>query len=1052
MPHEAICSRQHPLSFNKRSKTQPTPFDRNPDAVLELDEDCKPVSLNRVTFRIFVRFVEGLLVCIAIAGSTQAVAADVYNFQHYGIDQELPQSQVRVIHQDPAGYLWVGTQGGLGRYNGREFKRYTSADGLAGNHIGALENDHSGRLWVGTNVGLCRRRDGSFECVDSELLRGRSIQALLAYDDGLLVGTERGLVRLSPKNLDVVDVRLQGQSILTLAPGKSGEVLVGTGSGLGRLDLATGGFEAIDIRAGGEPQVTALLPDGQRIWIGTDAGLFLRVADGSVLEMNRDGMPLSITNVSGLVQVPDGGLIFGTYRGLYRIEPGNHYRITRIDGLDNDIVRSVFRDREGIVWIGTDTGMNKLAPAQFLGYTSANGLMADFVRTIAEDGRGRLWLGTRIGVQVVPVRDGKLALKDSFTLTRDDGLPNDRIYAIEFPPQGGALLATNGGVVHWREDRGVVEIYTVEDGLPSNHVRSVLRDSQDRIWIGTASGVALLEGGKVTADLPAGLDGVYPFSIVEDESGRLWFATRDHGLLIVDPDGKVTRLGADQGFSDQTLWDLARAESDGMWVGTNGDGLFHIGADGGIRAQLTKRDGLADDFVWSVTVDANGHVWAYTTHGLSRYNGERFINYGKSDGLVHLEGGATGGLESSAENLWFASVGGLVRFASRDQPTSDVAPLAVIESAFADGVPIDPGARLSPDHFEITFEFAALTFHNENTTRYRYRLVGLNADWNELSSYRPITFARLGSGDYEFQVLAVNAAGNWSREPARFAFRVDTPLWLSPWFLALTVAAVAGIAVSTWRLRVRGLQRHAVTMETLVGERTRELKQANRRLHDVATTDPLTGLKNRRFLMDHIDHDIALCLRRHRRKSPPAEAAIGFLLIDLDGFKRINDTYGHRAGDTMLEQIGRVLLDVSRDSDYVIRWGGDEFLVVARHIDAEAGDRPAERIVEALRGTSFVIDESGQSVNCTCSLGVCTFPLTRETPEVMGWEQVVEIADAAAYLAKRDGGDNWVEILESGEGSIGDKAGFLREIREDAETLEASGRIRIRRGRTDSTT
>jgi len=976
-----------------------------------------------------------LLIAVWWAIPQPFARAEIGSFRHYGVDDGLPQSQVRVIHQDATGYLWVGTQGGLGRFNGREFKRYSSADGLAGNQIESIVDDHAGRIWVGTNVGLCRLEGDSFECARSPLLQGRTISALVAARDRLWVGTDRGLIRLRPADESVVDVRFPDQGVTALW--QAGDTLfVGTEAGVIALDRLSGEARRIDLMAGSEPAVVSLKAIGENLWIGTGAGFFRDELGGDIDEFDPKHTIVAGTNVSGVVQAPDGGLMYGSYRGLYRMGAGFPGSASRVPGLGEEIIRSLFLDREGIVWVGHDNGLTKLAPTRFSGYNRDSGLLADFVRTLAQDRAGRLWLGSRVGVQVVPLGADGPALDDSFTLTRADGLPNDRIYAIEFPPAGGALLATNGGVVHWRENDGVSRVYTALDGLASDQVRSLRRDSLDRIWVGTVSGVALLQDGSLITDLPEPLPSVYSLQIVEDDRGWFWFATRDHGLLRLSPEGAVTRLDASDGFSDQTLWDLAPAASGGMWIGTNGDGLFHVRPDGSVAAHLTERDGLANDFVWSVLVDDRGDVWAYTTRGLSRYDGTDFVTYGKGDGLLHLEGGATGSLQSRDGRLWFSSVGGLMQFKSR-QNRGDIAPPPVsIENTRVDGAEVRPGARLPHDHAEVTFEFAALSFQSETGIRYRYRLVGLTEDWNELAAYRPVTFAGLGPGEYEFQVVGTNRSGTWSDKPAQFAFSVAAPLWLQSWFVALSGLGLIALVIFVWQYRVRGLRQYSARLSEQVGERTAELERVNRKLREVATTDPLTGVKNRRFLMEHIDHDVAYCLRQGNK-------SIGFLLIDLDRFKQINDDYGHQAGDAILTKVTELLIEVARESDYVIRWGGDEFLVVARLLEAGGASALAVRIMAAFRETRFSAD-AAETLHCRCSIGVCSFPFVSSEPDWIDWEHAVEIADAAAYHVKRKGGDGWVEISATEKTQIDSSAEFMNRLRTDAEALETRGQISIR--------
>ncbi|MCA1778845.1 MAG: diguanylate cyclase [Xanthomonadaceae bacterium] len=971
------------------------------------------IDQARQTARQFIKQVGILLIALWWAMPQSNGQSEIGNFTHYGVEDGLPQSQVRVIHQDATGYLWVGTQGGLGRFNGREFKRYSSADGLAGNQIGSIVDDQAGRIWVGTNVGVCRLENDFFECAESPLLRGRTVHALAVVQDRLWVGTDRGLIQLRPADMSVVDIgspeptspQLLQQSIRALSYAGNDKLFIGTAAGLTALDLASGEVRSIDLAQGKDPAVVSLHVIGENLWAG-------------------------------------GALIYGSYRGLYRMDPDSHGVGHRVPDLEEEIIRSLFLDREGIVWAGHDNGLSKLAPTRFLGYDQNSGLLADFVRALAQDSAGRLWLGTRIGVQVVPLRADGLALDDSLTLTRAEGLPNDRIYAIEFLPGDGFLLATNGGVVHWREGSGVVGGYTTLDGLPSNHVRSLRRDSRGRLWIGTVAGVAFLENGRLITDLAGELSTSYPLNIREDEQGWLWFATRDHGLLLLSPEGATTRLDASDGFSDQTLWDLAPAHGGGMWVGTNGDGLFRIGADGSVAEQFTERDGLANDFVWSVIVDDLGHVWAYTTRGLSRYDGTRLFNYGKSDGLLHLEGGATGALKTQDGRLWFSSVGGLMQFKPRDTAT-DVAPPPVrIETASVDGTAIQPGERLAHDHSAVTFEYAAFSFQSETGIRYRYRLLGLSEGWQPLGAYRPVTFARLGRGDYEFQVQATNLSGDWSAEPARFAFSVAAPLWLQPWFIVFLALALLMLAVLAWQYRVRSLHRYSARLREQVGKRTTELERANLKLREAATTDLLTGVKNRRFLIEQIGHDISYCIRQGKE-------SIGFLLIDLDGFKKINDGYGHQAGDAVLTEVTQVLIGVARDSDYVIRWGGDEFLVVARHRQADGAYSLADRIMAAFRQTKFSPGSQVKALDCRCSIGVCGFPFVASDPGLIDWEEAVEIADSAVYMAKRNGGDCWVGISATDQTQIDSTAEFLDRLRSAPELVEASGQISIHVGDAD---
>lgn len=224
-------------------------------------------------------------------------------------------------------------------------------------------------------------------------------------------------------------------------------------------------------------------------------------------------------------------------------------------------------------------------------------------------------------------------------------------------------------------------------------------------------------------------------------------------------------------------------------------------------------------------------------------------------------------------------------------------------------------------------------------------------------------------------------------------------------------------AVEAYELRVQ-LEAHRLELEDKVRERTEALMAANRRLEEISLTDPLTGLKNRRYLLNHIDKEVALCLRRHEdweasQSAPcPADADILFFLVDIDHFKQINDTWGHAAGDRVLIQMRERLSEVFRESDCLVRWGGEEFLAVARATGRSDAPRIAERLRNAIAQRPFQLDENS-SVTITCSIGFAAFPFVPTQPHLLTWEQTIQMADRALYLAKENGRNAWFGTLNN---------------------------------------
>lgn len=982
-----------------------------------------------------------VLICLSLFFT--GASAQEHNLKHYGTGDGLPQTQVLVIRQDATGYLWLGTYGGLGRYNGREFEVFSTAEGLAANMVEALASAPDGHIWAGTASGLCYLKPDAahFQCLEDTVLAGMHVQALLPGPDGLWVGTDSGFFRVTDGDVARFghDTGLSDANVRSLARGADGELWVGTTTGLLRSLRPGLPFETVPMPTQAGRQVLALLREGGRLWIGTDSGLYVRENDSIGI---APGLPAAWPHddVNSLALGSDGVLWAATNLGVLRRDPGGFRLLTTYEGLISDINFAVYADREGLIWLGNDNGLSKYIPGPFTGYTGKHGLLHSFVRTINEDAQGRLWLGTREGAQIVPYTDGEWRIADSRTITAADGLVDERIYSIAFPAPGEALLATGDGVAHWNEGVGIVRIYTEQDGLPTNSTQALKLGPDGRVWIGTNLGVALLQDGAIKPAPDPVLAQAYVYRIREDTRGRLWFGSQDHGLFVIMPSGEITRLQAAQGLTNETIWDLAPDTRGGMWIGSNGDGLFYIGPDGEIH-QYTTTDGLVDNFVWQVFVDDRGHVWSYTNRGLSRFDGATFRNYDAEDGLLHVEGGATGAWQTHDGQLWFASADGLMKYDPAGEYKNEMPPVVIIEQATTNGRSIAPGSELPYRSGSLDFDYAALSFHSEPDLRYRYRLLGAREEWSDPMPYRPITFGNLGAGEYVFEVQARNPDGVWSTEPARFSLQVLPPFWASFWFWSLLVPGVGALAWGGFRVRIRQMEARRHELEEIVRERTRELETANEKLQTVSITDPLTGLLNRRFLVSQIGTDVAQSRRAYRGPSIFPNRDIIFMMIDLDHFKDINDTYGHSAGDRVLRQYAQLIAGHIRESDYVVRWGGEEFLVVARQAESTQCNVVADRIMQRAREVEFEMDDAGTKVRCNCSIGVSHFPFLRHDPDTFNWEQIVDIADVAVYLAKSSGRDGWIAIQGTDKARVDDSMAFMHRIKEDMAGLVAEGQI-----------
>jgi PAS domain S-box-containing protein len=766
-----------------------------------------------------------LVLSLALVGlvAPPDVAAQVLNIRRYADVEGLPQIQVMAIHQDADGYLWMGTYGGLARFNGRSFRTTTAQDGLTSNTVLDIVSDAAGRLHVATGGGgACVVATDAISCIDTGGgLPDNHVNRILVDEDGARwIGTSGGLVLVRDGEVirtwaDEGD-GLPSPEILSLARDDRGLLWAGTADGLARMENRR--FEEVGRDGLAGRRVTALLVSTRGLLVGTNRGLFV-VAEGGVRPVEDPSLPESVW-VTDIAAGQDGTVWIATLSGAIRWNAAGMKRLTTREGLSNDAVNRVLVDREGSVWFATETGANQLVPGPFSAYTGTEGLPHPFVRVIAEDPSGRLWAGTRGGVAYF---DGT-----EFVTVPIDPLTDLRVYGLAAMPGGRLLIGTRAGLAI-READGRVRLLTDADGLPVSGVTAILPNADGTAWIGTQRGLARWspEGDRITVVRDALMASAYVISLAKDAEGRIWVG-RTSGALIHD--GVETRvLGPEQGFTDQAVWSIDQDAEGGMWLGTNGDGLYRV--DGDQVERYTQEDGLVDLFVWQVLADSRGRVWAYTNEGLDRYEDGSFVHYGRAHGLIDLEGSAGAAVEDSHGTLWFGSGRGIHRYDAGGERRNALPPVVRIELASLEqGRLLAPGAEIEPGTGGIRFDFAALTYRDIPAIRYSWRLDGSRMGWSEPSASASIGLAELAPGRYHLEVVATNEDGLASAAPATFAFEVLPSFWQTWWFRTSMGLALLGMIIAVPVLRARRLEAERRRLESLVEERTAELAGKNERL------------------------------------------------------------------------------------------------------------------------------------------------------------------------------------------------------------------------------
>ncbi len=905
-----------------------------------------------------------------------------FNFTLYTNREGLPQRQVMAIAQDPRGYLWVGTYGGLSRFNGRTFTTLRTQDGLSSNTVQDIVSESNSTLWVATSGGgVCRvaypRVQRCFRAPHD--LPSDDVMSLASDGEGgVWVGTFAGITRLSRTGMLATFDRA-GDSTLRnvwVLRNLAGRFLAGYEGGLAQWQGQR--WERVLTNVP-NTTVRGLAVTSAGVWVGTEAGLFRAPPDGDLM---RTVAVLPGAFIQDVTAIGDT-LWVASRNGLFRIDERGVMRLGQGEGLQAEVIHRVVSDREGNLWFGTDEGLGKLVPGPFTTLTPADGLPHPFVRAISEDREGRLWVGTRNGVLILTHNQAR-------TLP-GSALPGPRVYAFLPRHDGTVWAGTLGGVAVLRHGR-VERVITARDGLPANAVYGLAPAADNAVWVATWAGMALVQGGGCLP-LPTEIAALRALSLAVDSDGTLWLALRDGGVARVDRQGRIEYLRAREGFTDQVIWCIARRGEE-MWLATNGDGALRV-RRGGVE-RWDRRRGLVDDFVWQVLPDRQGRVWMYTSQGLARLEGETLRHFDLGDGLPDLEGTANAAWEDAQGVLWFGTAVGLVRYdPAQDPPRTDPPPILLEGAEGLDGTELQPGATLPARQGTIVFRLASLSFRNERATRFSYRLLPVQPQWSPPTQDWEIRYASLGAGRYGFEAVAVGADGSRSSVPAVFPFAVAAPWWRTLWAWGGALLVGLGGAWGWARWRVSSSRALTARLEAEVAARTAELATKQQELQWLAATDELTGLANRRRFFEVARHEL------QRLSRSPAEARLTLLLLDLDGFKGINDTLGHNAGDAVLRAVGNTLKSAVRATDTVARFGGDEFAVILPMTDRQGATQVAAKLIRAVQ--ELRVPWEGRQLSVSLSVGLAVV-----APSAVFHEQevtsLVQRADVALYAAKRRGG------------------------------------------------
>lgn len=965
----------------------------------------------------------------------------------------MANGMVTSVTQDSQGIMWFGTINGLVRYDGYRLQNFFNIKGdpnsLPNNYVRALSPLPAGGLLIGSNDGQLALFDPAtdhFRTLHSEGLPafGEKIYALAkAADGGAWVAYRRGLLHLDVASGTARRETFPGAAYSVLED-SAGDLWVGGDSGLSVRRKGESAFTKVTEK---DPAGQALLSGpvwslyegaGNRLWFGTlragaawidRADLSLHIVKGL---SGADSLTRGRT-VRDMAELSPGGPVWFATDGVgivaWSPQSGESAQIS-VDpsqpmSLSGDLVRALYRDRSGNLWAATQLGVSwtdlnpHAARALFASNKAGHGLADPNVAAIATDHKKRIWLGLGLGmIDVIDLEKGEIrhlrlpgrqaerevqclmvdqdgaVLAGSRGVTRIDpdsfamtelSIPNFDEITLAVARQGeDLLLGSYSGLFRYSTKSGQLTHFRHDPKDPSSLVNDEVREIEPMpdgaLWVGTTAGISVLHPGqpgfrnfRPVPDDPSGQLRNNVLSIKRDRQNRNWIGTQDAVGVADLPEG-----GQDLIFrlSDVGDWHphvvpsaLLQDGRDRIWLSsTDGIDIVEFADGKTIRSRpLGIRDGVyrRTHLPWSSAIGPNGELL-----------------FGALDGLTIL---FPDQLKDAMPAAPLEVTGMLINHKRR--PSGEL-------PRPEHGLALDSGSRT------VTLEFALLDFIAPSETHYSYKLEGFDKDWVELTQpgQAEATYTNLPEGHYRFALRAWNK-GN-PLPVAETAFPVSVaPLWYETLWarLGAVLALLAGTA-GIVRLRTATLRRQERKLAALVDRRTEELTAANQRLTELAHTDPLTELLNRRRFLELAEAE--------RERSARHGHRFAVILFDLDHFKAVNDTYGHHNGDVVLKTACAAIRDCVRSIDLVARFGGEEMVALLPETSEEAALQIAERVGASLSRNPISFGE--KDVTVTVSSGIAEWRGREES-----LQSLLTRADDALYRAKREGRNR--AILSSSE-------------------------------------
>lgn len=841
----------------------------------------KPTELNPMK----KTYLTGFLLLLLLICSTYANAINL-RFKHYMVEDGLSSNTVRSVLQDKKGFIWIGTEGGLNRFDGLTFRNFLNIAGdttsLGNNYVYTLFEDSESNLWIGTDRGISifNPNTEQFHAFRAKTANGVSItgnvqQITIDGDSKLWFGTQGlGVFRYDcRKNLleqfspNGKDPRNMAYAYFVYAD-KNGRIWVSSsqrGVPVWYFDNTTKEFKVPTffdyLKNQKDLSVHRLLEDGaQRFWLGTweDGICSMANSTGAFRNFLSPRVGNGILHVHSMLEYAPGQVMVGTDDGLACVDTqtGSYDLYTGKEddekGLSDKFVYPIYKDREGGIWIGTYYGgLNYVLPNSnfFEHYQHSdyeNSVGGNVIGKFCPDPAGNLWIATDDGgLSYYNTETGK------FTNYRPEkgknSLSYHNVHALCLEGNTLWVGTYSGGLNRMDLKTKQFKKYTMEPGntnsLSSSSIYSVFKDSRGVIWVGTTLGIDVYDSANDNFRRIRPVN-VTVIDIREDTQGNVWFASWGDGLYRYDPKKRswkhfTNEFGDPNSITDNQVNCLSIDERNQLWVGT-GHGLcrYDAKADHFVRIPLKLKSKLICDIL-----PDRGFLWITTTNGLIRLNpnDNTFKTFTKSDGLQSDQFNLKSAVKMKNGKIYVGTANGFNAFYPDNLKENTCVPPVVItnlqilnenvpigqKSALKQSITCTDKVTLSWKQNIVSIEFASLSFAAPLKNQYAYKLEGFDEDWVNAGNERKATYTNLPAGKYVFRVKASNNDGLWNEEGASLKITVKPPFWLSTFFILLymVLGAWGLYQLYLWFLR-RNERRHEEELQHVYAQKEKEIYDA----------------------------------------------------------------------------------------------------------------------------------------------------------------------------------------------------------------------------------